>query len=114
MKFSLFSLKLFSLNLCSIAWFVLVFSIIGIALDIYLFGTKLFGFILNVVVAGLLVWLANWGCYKHGFNWLAWLVVIFVSMSLAGSIYIVKNQYTDFDVSQAIEEERQIRDELGM
>ena len=101
-------------KLCSIAWFVLAFSIIGIALDIYLFGTKLLGFLLNLAVAGLFVWLANWGCYKQGYNWVAWLIVIFVALSLAGSIYIVKNKNTNVDVNQAIEEERQLRDKLGM
>lgn len=109
MKFSKFPL-----HLCPIAWFVLVFSIIVIMLDIYLFGTKVYGFILHVAVFGLLVWLANWGCYKQGFNWVAWIVVIFVSITLAGSVYIVKNQYTDLDVNQALEEERHIRDHLGM
>ena len=101
-------------KLCSIAWFVLTFSIIGIALDIYLFGTKLIGFLLNLAVAGLFVWLSNWGCYKQGYNWVAWVIVIFVALSLAASIYIVKNQYTNSDVNQAVEEERQLRDKLGM
>lgn len=114
MKFNIRSFNLSSFNLCSIAWFVLIFSIIGIILDIYLFGTKLLGFLLNIAITGLFVWLANWGCHKQGFNWIAWVVVIFIALSLAGSIYIVKNQYTDLDINRAIEEERQMRDQLGI
>jgi hypothetical protein len=66
------------MKLCSIAWFVLFFSIVGIIVDYSLFGTTSLGILSNVIFTGLFVWWANWACFKQGYNWMAWLIVLFI------------------------------------
>jgi hypothetical protein len=102
------------LKICSIAWFVLFFSIIGIIIDYYIFGTSLIGFLLNVIITIFFVWLANWACYKQGYNWIAWFIVIFFGFSFMGMIYIYKKKDTNLDIQQAIIEEKKIREKYKL
>jgi len=102
------------MKLCSIAWFVLFFSIVGIIVDYSLFGTTSLGILSNVIFTGLFVWWANWACFKQGYNWMAWLIVLFVGFSTMGVIFIYKYRNTDSIVHQAINEEKEFRKKYGL
>ena len=101
------------LKICSIAWFVFFFSIVGIILDYYIFGTTFSGFLLNVISTIFLVWLANWSCYKQGYNWIAWLLVIISGFGIIGMVYIIKKKDNNPDIYQTIVDEKNLRKEYG-
>jgi hypothetical protein len=103
-----------SLRLCSIAKAVLLLSILGIGLDIYVFGTTLLGFSLNVIFTILFVSIANWGCFNKGYNWLAWVIAILSAISVIGMLLLIKYRYTNFEISKAVEDEKVLRDHLGI
>ena len=102
------------LRLCSIAKAVLLLSILGIGLDIYVFGTTLLGFSLNVIFTILFVSIANWGCFNKGYNWLAWVIAILSAISVIGMLLLIKYRYTSFEISKAVEDEKVLRDHLGI
>ena len=81
------------MELCIIARFVLIFSVIGIILEMYIMnGTTIVNFILNVITAVIAVSVANWACFKEGYNWIAWIVVIISIVGLASIIHLAKNK----------------------
>ena len=81
------------MELCIIARFVLIFSVIGIILEMYIMsGTTIVIFILNVITTVIAVSVANWACFKEGYNWIAWIVVIISIFSLAFLIHLAKNK----------------------
>ena len=97
------------MELCAIARFVLLFSVIGVIGDIYLFGVSFLSLVINVLVSVFLIWLTNWACFSEGYNWLAWLIVIVLFFSLISLIYIIKNKDKE-EQKKFIEEERKKRE----
>jgi hypothetical protein len=104
----------FSMRLCSIAKAVLILSILGIGLDIYVFGTTILGFSLNIILTILFVSIANWGCFNKGYNWIAWMIAILSAFSVMGILFMIKYRYSVIEISKAIEEEKDIRHNLGI
>jgi hypothetical protein len=104
----------YNLRLCSIAKAVLILSILGIGLDIYVFGTTLLGFLLNIIFTILFVSIANWGCYSKGYNWLAWFIAILSAISVISILLLIKYRYTRIEISKAIEDEKDVRHHLGI
>ena len=102
------------LRLCSIAKAVLLLSILGMGLDIYVFGTTFLGFSLNIIFTILFVSIANWGCFNKGYNWLAWAIAILSAISVIGILLIIKYRYTSVEISKAVEEEKDLRHHLGI
>ncbi len=92
------------MELCAIARFVLLFSVIGILCDIYLFDVSFISIGVDVLTSVFLVWLANWSCFSEGYNWVAWLIVIILFFSLISLIYVIKYK-------NKTEEERKNREE---
>ena len=101
-------------KLCSIAWFVLFFSIVGIILDYNIFGSTLLGFSLNIIFTVFFVMLANWACYKEGYNWIAWFLVIILGFGVLITIYIFKKKDTEPDIYQSIVDEKIFRQKYGL
>jgi hypothetical protein len=97
------------MELCAIARFVLLISILGVIGDIYLFGVSFLSLVVNVLGSVFLIWLTNWACFSEGYNWLAWLIVIVLFFSLISLIYIIKNKDKE-DIKKMIEEEKKDRD----
>jgi hypothetical protein len=102
------------LRLCSIAKTVLLLSILGMGLDIYVFGTTLLGFSLNVILTILFVSIANWGCFNKGYNWLAWIIAILSAISVISILLLIKYRYSVFEISKAVEDEKALRQHLGI
>lgn len=96
------------MEFCFLAKVVLLLSIIGISFDIYLFGFSILSFLLNIIFVGLFVWITNWSCYKEGYNWIAWIIVIFTFITFVTSLFIVKNRNNE-GVKQILEEEKNAR-----
>ena len=93
------------MELCAIARFVLLFSVICVVGDIYLFGVSALSLVINVLGSVFLIWLTNWACFSEGYNWLAWLIVIVLFFSLISLIYIIKNKDKE-EEKKFIEEEK--------
>jgi hypothetical protein len=104
----------FNVRLCSIAKAVLLLSILGMGLDIYVFGTTLLGFSLNVIFTILFVSIANWGCFNKGYNWVAWIIAILSAISVISMLLIIKYRYTRFEISKSVEDEKELRHHLGI
>ena len=102
------------LRLCSIAKAVLLLSILGMGLDIYVFGTTLLGFSLNIIFTILFVSIANWGCFNKGYNWLAWFIAVLSAVSVISMLLIIKYRYKIFEISKAVEDEKELRQNLGI
>lgn len=96
------------MELCVIARFVILISILGILCDIYLFGLSFLSLVLNILMTAVIVWVTNWSCFSEGYNWIAWLIVIVLFFSLTSLIYIIKNKNKE-DVKKVIEEEKKNR-----
>ena len=97
------------MELCVIARFVILISILGILCDIYLFGLSYLSLVLNILMTVVIVWVTNWSCFSEGYNWIAWIIVIVLLFSLISLIYIIKNKNKE-DVKKVIEEERKKRE----
>jgi len=96
------------MELCFLAKVVLLLSIIGISLDIFLFGFSILSFLFNIFFVGLFVWITNWSCYKEGYNWIAWLIVILTFITFVTSLFIFKNRNNE-EVKKIVEEEKKQR-----
>jgi len=96
------------MNICRLATVVLVISILGIILDTYLFGFYIFEFIKSIIFTIIIVFITNWTCYKLGYRWIAWLIVIINVLLLLLFIFLIKNKNVEI-VKYAIEEEKQYR-----
>jgi len=83
-------------------------------LDYYIFGTRLLGFLLNVILTIFFVWLANWACYKEGYNWIAWLIVIISGLGIVALVYIIKKKNKDEEIYKTIIEEKKFRQRYGL
>lgn len=97
------------MELCAIARFVLLISILGIFSDIYLFGVSFLSLVVNVLGSVFLIWLTNWACFSEGYNWVAWVIVIILFFSFISLIYIIKNKDKE-DIKKMIEEEKKDRE----
>jgi hypothetical protein len=97
------------MELCAIARFVLLMSILGIFSDIYLFGVSFLSLVVNVLGSVFLIWLTNWACFSEGYNWVAWVIVIILFFSFISLIYIIKNKDKE-DIKKMIEEEKKDRE----
>jgi cobalamin biosynthesis protein CobD/CbiB len=97
------------MELCAIARAVLLFSVIGIFFDIYLFGISAFSLIVDVLTSVFLIWLSNWACFSEGYNWIAWIIVIVLLFSLISLVYVIKNK-DKAEEKKMIEEERKKRE----
>jgi hypothetical protein len=104
----------YNLRLCSIAKAVLLLSILGMGLDIYVFGTTLLGFSLNIIFTILFVSIANWGCFNKGYNWIAWTIAILSAISVISMLLLIKYRYKVFEISKAVEDEKDLRHHLGI
>jgi hypothetical protein len=103
-----------NIQLCSIAKVVLLLSVLGVALDVYVFSTTILGLSLNVILTILFVSIANWSCYNKGRIWIAWVIAILSAFSVIAILIIIKYRYTSFEVSRAIEQEKDLRQHLGI
>jgi len=97
------------MELCVIARAVLLFCVIGIFCDLYLFGVSFLTLVVNVLTSAFLIWLSNWACFTEGYNWVAWIIVIVLFFSLTSLVYIIKNK-NKTDEKKLIEEERKKRE----
>ena len=102
------------LRLCSIAKAVLLLSILGMGLDIYVFGTTILGFSLNIIFTILFVSISNWGCFNKGYNWVAWFIAVLSAVSVISMLLIIKYRYKIFEISKAVEDEKNLRQHLGI
>jgi hypothetical protein len=96
------------MNICQPATILLVISILGIIFDSYLFGFNIFEFIKNILFTIIIVFIANWSCYKVGYGWISWLIVIISLLALFSLIYFIKNKNSE-NVKYIIEEEEKNR-----
>ena len=96
------------MNICRPATILLVISILGIIFDIYLFGFYIFEFIKNVIATTIIVFITNWTCYKVGYGWISWLIVVINLLMLLSFIYLIKNKNTGIG-KKFIEKEKQNR-----
>ena len=100
------------MGLCALAITVLLLSMVGILMDIYLFGSSILALIINVLVTCLFVGITNWSCYNQTYNWLAWIIVIVSLFSVMATAYFVKNRKKE-SVKKILEQERKDRAEYG-
>jgi hypothetical protein len=96
------------MNICRPATIVLIISILGIILDIYLFGFLISEFLKNIIFTAVIVFITNWSCYKLGYSWISWLIVIVNLVLLFSLVYLIKNKNTGIG-KNVIEEEKKNR-----
>jgi len=96
------------MNICRPATIVLIISILGTILDIYLFGFLISEFLKNIIFTAVIVFITNWSCYKLGYSWISWLIVIINLVLLFSFIYLIKNKNTGIG-KNVIEEEKKNR-----
>lgn len=100
------------MELCFSSQVVILLSIIGISLDIYLAGFSAFSLFIDLLVTFLLVLIVNWACFREGFNWVAWLIVIFNIFAIINLFIFVlfaKTMTNNEEAKQIIAEERKKR-----
>ena len=90
------------MRICLPAIIVRVVCILGIIVDIYIFGFYIFEFLKNVLFTIGIVLLTNWICY----SWIAWLIVIINILLLFSFIYLIKTKNAE------IEKEKQNRKKI--
>jgi len=96
------------MNICRPATIVLGISILGIIFDIYLLGFNVIEFFKNIIFTAIIVFITNWRCYKVGYTWISWLIVIINLLLLFSVVYLIKNKNTEFGKT-VIEEENKNR-----
>jgi len=96
------------MDICPLAKAVLIISIIGVICDIYIFGFYISSILLNIIFSIIAVFITNWSCYKVGYNWIAWVIVIIHFLGLIAIIYLIKNINSDIE-KKLIEEEKRNR-----
>jgi hypothetical protein len=96
------------MNICRPATIFIIISILGILLDIYLFGFYIFEFIKNIIFTTIIVFITNWICLKRGYSWISWIIVIINLLLLFSIIFLIKNKNTKFGKG-IIEKEMQNR-----
>ena len=96
------------MNICRPAIILLVISILGLILDIYIFGFYIFEFLKNIIFTAIIVFITNWICYKIGYSWISWLIVIINLLLLLLFIFLIKNKNTKIG-KNIIETEKQYR-----
>jgi len=96
------------MDICPLAKAVLIISIIGVICDIYIFGFYISTILTNIIFTIIVVFITNWSCYKVGYNWIAWVIVIINLLALFSFIYLIKNKNSDIE-KKVIEEEKRNR-----
>jgi len=81
------------MRICLPAIIVRVVCILGIIIDIYIFGFYIFEFLKNVLFTIGMVLLTNWICY----SWISWLIVIINILLLFSFIYLIKTKNTEIE-----------------
>lgn len=92
------------MDICPLATAVLVISFLGVICDIYIFGFYISSILMNIIFTVIIVFITNWSCYKVGYNWIAWVIVIINLLALFSFIYLIKNKNSDIE-KKLIEEE---------
>lgn len=96
------------MELCFSAQIVILLSIIGISLDIYLAGMSFVSFFIDILVSAIFVFMVNWACFREGYTWLIFLILIINMIGIITIAYLIKNKNKE-DVSKFIQEERKKR-----
>jgi hypothetical protein len=96
------------MDICPLATAVLIISIIGVICDIYIFGFYISSILVNIIFTIIAVLITNWSCYKVGYNWIAWVIVIINALGLITIIYLIKNKNSEIE-KHLIEEEKRNR-----
>jgi len=93
------------MKLCSIAWFVFIFSMACVFIDIWLIGFSVKRTILDIVSVIIFVFIANWACYSHCCNWIAWVIVVFILINAFSLLFVIRYKDTPM-VQEIIKEEK--------
>ena len=93
------------MKLCSIAWYVLIFSSLSMLIDILLIGSDAFRFIINLLSVVLFVYITNWACNSQCCIWLAWIIVVLTTLNLLMLFFAATNKNNPV-IKQAISEEK--------
>ena len=96
------------MEICWLASIVLILSILGILIDINIFGFSAVYFLINAIFTVLIVYITNWSCYSNKYNYIAWLMLYIHIILMILSIILVN---TDFG-RDIIDAERQNRNEV--
>jgi hypothetical protein len=96
------------MDICPLATAVLVISIISVICDIYIFGFYISSILMNIIFSIIAVFITNWSCYKVGYNWIAWVIVIIHFLGLIAIIYLIKNKNSEIE-KELIKEEKKNR-----
>ena len=92
------------MDICPLATAVLLISFLGVICDIYIFGFYISSILINIIFTVIIVFITNWSCYKVGYNWIAWVIVIINLLVLFSFIYLIKNKNSEIE-KKLIEEE---------
>ena len=63
---------------------------------------------MNIIFTVIIVFITNWSCYKVGYNWIAWVIVIINLLALFSFIYLIKNKNSEIE-KELIKEEKKNR-----
>ena len=96
------------MEICFLAKFVFLLSIIGISTDIYLFGFSFTYLLLNILFTILFVWITNSFCFTQSYNWVAWVIVIVIFLLSIVTLFVMKHQ-NEAGIKEIIEEEKKMR-----
>ena len=96
------------MDICPLATAVLVISFLGVICDIYIFGFYISSILMNIIFTVIIVFITNWSCYKVGYNWIAWVIVIINLLALFSFIYLIKNKNSEIE-KELIKEEKKNR-----
>lgn len=83
------------MNLCRPAFIVLILSILGTICDIFYFGFIVSSLLENIIFTIMIVLITNWSCYKIGYKWISWMIVIINLLLLLLFFYLIKNKNTE-------------------
>ena len=97
------------MKLCLLAKAVILFSILSVVFDTYVFGVSIPSILANVFYMGLLVWITNWFCYSQSYSWVAWAIVGFTFIPVVIMPIVIKYRNSDPEIKQFVEEERASR-----
>lgn len=87
------------MDICLLAWIVLILSIIGYLMDIIINGFNIFTFIMQLIFVPLFVLLTNWACNTDGFYWLAVIITFLHSIGVVFSLVFYSIKKNNKDIS---------------
>jgi hypothetical protein len=96
------------MKLCSIAWVVLILTILGMFANISLIGTNIKSIILDILFIVVSVYITNWACYSQCCNWIAWVLAIGFTLSFMIVLYAIRYK-DDPEIRQIIMEARELQ-----